>query len=122
MRVKRGIHRHRRVKALHRLTKGYRGFLRFFYRAASHATVAFGQAVQSFYSPVPVDSTFAGPALPEQHYSDEVLISLIARINAVQGAITLNLPIGQDGLIPAKTLLQMQRVATALDERSVPGN
>ncbi len=71
---------------------------------------------------LPVDSTFAGPALPEQHYSDEVLISLIARINAVQGAITLNLPIGQDGLIPAKTLLQMQRVATALDERSVPGN
>jgi len=34
------------------------GFLRFFYRAAPHAAITFGQAVQGLYPPMPVDSAF----------------------------------------------------------------
>jgi hypothetical protein len=63
---------------------------------------------------LPVDSTFCGPELPDQHYSDEVLHNLITRINEVDGAITLNLPIGEDGLIPRQTVEQMQRVSSRL--------
>jgi len=66
---------------------------------------------------LPVDSTFCGPELPDQHYSDEILAHLISRIHAVGGAITLNLPIGRDGLIPTQTVEQMQRVASRLPQR-----
>ncbi len=31
---------------------------------------------------LPVDSTFCGPELPDQHYSDEILVHLISRIHA----------------------------------------
>jgi large subunit ribosomal protein L20 len=43
MRVKRGIHRHRRVKALHRLTKGYRGMKRTTVKKAKEAVIKAGQ-------------------------------------------------------------------------------
>ncbi|OGJ62722.1 50S ribosomal protein L20 [Candidatus Peribacteria bacterium RIFCSPLOWO2_01_FULL_51_18] len=43
MRVKRGIHRHRRVKALHRLTKGYRGMRRSTVKKAKEAVIKAGQ-------------------------------------------------------------------------------
>ncbi len=64
-----------------------------------------------------MDSTFCGPELPDQHYSDEILVHLISRIHAVGGAITLNLPIGRDGLIPTQTVEQMQRVSSRLPQR-----
>lgn len=43
MRVKRGIHRHRRVKALHRLTKGYKGMRRTTVKKAKEAVIKAGQ-------------------------------------------------------------------------------
>jgi large subunit ribosomal protein L20 len=43
MRVKRGIHRHRRVKALHRLTKGYKGMRRSTVKKAKEAVIKAGQ-------------------------------------------------------------------------------
>src|SRR3989338_4971260 len=43
MREKRGIHRHRRVKALHRLTKGYRGMRRSTVKKAKEAVIKAGQ-------------------------------------------------------------------------------
>ncbi len=43
MRVKRGIHRHRRVKALHKLTKGYKGMRRTTVKKAKEAVIKAGQ-------------------------------------------------------------------------------
>lgn len=43
MRVKRGIHRHRRVKALHKLTKGYKGMRRSTVKKAKEAVIKAGQ-------------------------------------------------------------------------------
>ncbi len=43
MRVKRGIHRHRRVKALHVLVKGYRGMKRTTVKKAKEAVIKAGQ-------------------------------------------------------------------------------
>ncbi len=43
MRVKRGIHRHRRVKALHALVKGYRGMKRTTVKKAKEAVIKAGQ-------------------------------------------------------------------------------
>ncbi len=57
---------------------------------------------------VPVDSTFEGG--PPYHYSDEELFGFVANCKAVGGAVTLNLPIGLDGLIPQDSLAQMQRL------------
>ncbi len=64
---------------------------------------------------LPVDSTFAGPDLPDQHYADEVLMSLLRQVRAVGGALTFNLPVALDGTIPAATLAQMQRLGQAMD-------
>lgn len=82
-------------------------------------TTRFIDGVQ-WHGLLPVDSTFCGPDLPDQHYSDDVLISLITRINAVQGAITLNLPIGDHGLVPTKTVEQIVRVSTAVNDGENP--
>ena len=43
MRVKRGIHRHRRVKKLHALTKGYRGMKRTTVKKGKEAVIKAGQ-------------------------------------------------------------------------------
>ncbi len=43
MRVKRGIHRHRRVKALHKLVKGYKGMKRTTVKKAKEAVIKAGQ-------------------------------------------------------------------------------
>jgi large subunit ribosomal protein L20 len=43
MRVKRGIHRHRRVKALRALTKGYRGMKRTTVKKGKEAVIKAGQ-------------------------------------------------------------------------------
>ena len=43
MRVTRGIHRHRRAKALHKLTKGYRGMRRSTIKKAKEAVIKAGQ-------------------------------------------------------------------------------
>ncbi len=43
MRVKRGIHRHRRVKALRRLTKGYKGMRRSTVKKGKEAVIKAGQ-------------------------------------------------------------------------------
>ncbi len=61
---------------------------------------------------VPVDSTFEGGE--PYHYSDEELFGFVRACKSVKGAVTLNLPIGQDGLIPAGSLAQMQRLGAAL--------
>ncbi|HOX37973.1 MAG TPA: hypothetical protein PL033_08295 [Candidatus Brocadiia bacterium] len=61
---------------------------------------------------VPVDSTFEGGK--PYHYSDDELFGFVRRCNAVSGAVTLNLPIGQDGQIPEKSIEQMRRLGKAL--------
>ncbi len=43
MRVKRGIHRHRRTKALHKLVKGYKGMKRTTVKKAKEAVIKAGQ-------------------------------------------------------------------------------
>lgn len=43
MRVKRGIHRHRRVKKLHALTKGYKGMRRSTVKKGKEAVIKAGQ-------------------------------------------------------------------------------
>ncbi len=43
MRVKRGIHRHRRVKKLHELVRGYRGMKRTTVKKAKEAVIKAGQ-------------------------------------------------------------------------------
>lgn len=43
MRVKRGIHRHRRAKKLHALTKGYRGMRRTTIKKGKEAVIKAGQ-------------------------------------------------------------------------------
>ncbi|MHB0956993.1 MAG: alpha-amylase family protein [Pirellulaceae bacterium] len=62
---------------------------------------------------LPVDSTFCGPALPDQHYDDATLIKLLQAVKSVGGALTFNLPIGRDGVIPDASLAQMQRLGRA---------
>jgi len=61
---------------------------------------------------LPVDSTFEGGQ--PHHYSDSVLLRWVTQCKAVSGAVTLNLPIGQDGRIPAQSLAQMQRLGAHL--------
>jgi hypothetical protein len=63
---------------------------------------------------LPVDSTFAGPDLPDQHYDDQTLVRLLEAVRGVGGALTFNLPVGVDGRIPPATLAQMQRVGRAI--------
>ena len=57
---------------------------------------------------VPVDSTFEGGA--PYHYSDEELFEFVRRCKSVGGAVTLNLPIGHDGIVPEESIAQMQRL------------
>lgn len=64
---------------------------------------------------VPVDSSFGGP---DRHYADEELFGFVDNCKAVGGAVTLNLPIGIDGVVPAATVAQMQRLGHHLEARS----
>ena len=61
---------------------------------------------------LPVDSTFEGGA--PYHYSDEELFGWVDACKAVRGAVTLNLPIGQDGRVPEGSIGQMQRLGAHL--------
>ena len=61
---------------------------------------------------VPVDSTFEGGK--PYHYSDEELFGFVKRCKSVSGAVTLNLPVGQDGVIPERSIEQMRRLGQAL--------
>jgi hypothetical protein len=67
---------------------------------------------------LPVDSTFCGPALPDQHYDDATLVKLLTVVKSVGGAMTFNLPIGRDGVVPEATIAQMQRVGRAITARN----
>ena len=61
---------------------------------------------------LPVDSTFEGGE--PYHYPDEELFGWVDACKAVKGAVTLNLPIGQDGHIPDASIAQMQRLGAHL--------
>ena len=63
---------------------------------------------------LPVDSTFCGPALPDQHYDDATLIKLLKAVKSVGGALTFNLPIGRDGVVPEASIAQMQRLGRTI--------
>ncbi len=63
---------------------------------------------------LPVDSTFCGPALPDQHYDDATLVKLLRAVKSVGGAMTFNLPIGIGGAMPETSVAQMQRVSKAI--------
>jgi len=73
-----------------------------------------GQFIEGvqWHALVPVDSTFEGG---EPHrYSDQVLLQFMQNCRSVKGAVTLNLPIGDDGCLPGDSLAQMQRLGRAL--------
>lgn len=57
---------------------------------------------------VPVDSTFEGGA--PHHYTDEELQKFLRACKSVKGAVTWNLPIGQDGKVPEESIAQITRV------------
>ncbi len=61
---------------------------------------------------LPVDSTFEGGE--PYHYSDEVLFKWVSECKSVGGAVTLNLPVGQDGRVPEASIAQMQRLGAYL--------
>jgi hypothetical protein len=61
---------------------------------------------------LPVDSTFEGGA--PYHYSDEVLFGWVENCRRVGGAVTLNLPISDEGLLPPDSLAQMRRLGRHL--------
>lgn len=61
---------------------------------------------------VPVDSTFEGGE--PYHYDDAELFGFVDACRAVQGAVTLNLPIGVDGVIPEPSIEQMRRLGRHL--------
>ena len=63
---------------------------------------------------MPVDSTFCGPDLPDQHYDDATLMALLKAVKAVGGAMTFNLPISREGRIHEASCAQMQRLGHAL--------
>ncbi len=59
---------------------------------------------------VPIDSSFAAPAVPNQHYADEDLFLFVLNCRAVGGAVTLNVPIDPKGSIPDETVAQLARL------------
>lgn len=63
---------------------------------------------------VPIDSSFAAPAIPAQHYEDEDLLPFMKRCREVGGAATLNVPINPEGHIPDATAAQLARIGRAL--------
>jgi hypothetical protein len=63
---------------------------------------------------VPIDSTFAYPAIPNMHYSDDELIRFLRSCKAVKGAVTFNVPISPNGHIPEETAAQLVRISTAI--------
>jgi hypothetical protein len=63
---------------------------------------------------LPVDSTFCGPDLPDQHYDDATLIALLKAVKAVGGAMTFNLPVSREGHVPDASVAQMQRLGRAV--------
>jgi len=67
---------------------------------------------------MPVDSTFCGPELPDQHYDDATLVNLLKAVKAVGGALTFNLPISATGKIPDNSIAQMQRVGRAVEGKA----
>jgi hypothetical protein len=71
---------------------------------------------------LPVDSTFCGPALPDQHYDDATLIKLLKAVKSVGGAMTFNLPIGRDGVVPETSIAQMQRLGRAIGVKPANNN
>ena len=67
---------------------------------------------------LPVDSTFCGPELPDQHYDDPTLINLLKAVKAVGGALTFNLPISRTGQVPEASIAQMQRLGRAIGAKT----
>ena len=68
---------------------------------------------------VPIDSTFMGPTIPDQHYDDEFLLKFLRDCKAVHGAVTLNVPIDAAvGHIPATTADQLKRLGDALVKKT----
>jgi hypothetical protein len=65
---------------------------------------------------VPIDSTF-NPAVPDTytHYSDADLLRFIRDCRKVGGAVTLNVPIDQQGHIPETTAAQLTRLGKAIE-------
>lgn len=74
-------------------------------------TSRFSDGVQ-WHALVPIDSTF-NPAVPDKytHYSDTDLLKFILDCRKVGGAVTLNVPIDQQGHIPDSTAAQLSRIA-----------
>ncbi|MCX7597383.1 MAG: hypothetical protein N2512_00755, partial [Armatimonadetes bacterium] len=73
----------------------------------------FVEGVQ-WHALVPVDSAFDGG--PARHYSDDDLFRFVAACKKVGGAVTINLPIGLDGLVPQESIAQLQRLGQFLRE------
>ena len=67
---------------------------------------------------LPVDSTFCGPELPDQHYDDATLIRLLKAVKSVGGALTFNLPIAVTGVVPETSISQMQRLGQAIGAKT----
>jgi len=63
---------------------------------------------------IPVDSTFEGGA--PHSYSDAELFQWVEDCKSVGGAVTINLPIGQDGKVPEASVEQMIRLGRFLAE------
>ncbi len=65
---------------------------------------------------VPVDSSFLGDAIPLERlsYSPEYLATFIRDCKKVNGAVTINLPIGLDGVIPAASARKARELGALL--------
>jgi hypothetical protein len=61
---------------------------------------------------VPVDSNFEGGA--PRRYTDAELIGFMQACKRVKGAVTINLPIANTGLIPTESIAQLTRISAAL--------
>ena len=70
-----------------------------------------GDRVQ-WHALLPVDSNFVGG--PPCVYDDETLFGWVMRCKSVGGAVTLNVPIGKDGVIPGKSVEQLRRLGRTL--------
>ncbi len=65
---------------------------------------------------VPVDSSFVGDSIPMEHlrYSAEYLARFIQDCRKVRGAVTINLPIGLDGVIPSDSARKARELGALL--------
>jgi hypothetical protein len=66
---------------------------------------------------VPIDSTFAAPAVPDQHYEDENLFPFVLNCRSAGGPVTLNVPISREGHIPDSTAAQLARLGNAVRDQ-----